>query len=127
MSNLKLLFVFTGGTIGSVVSGDYISTDENIPYELIKTYKNRYGLEHSYDVIKPYTELSEQNTGETISKLIKSIYDAACGKDTYDGIIVTHGTDTLPYSAAALLGVDTIVDNCPGVKATYKKLKKKFK
>ena len=29
--------------------------------------------------------------------------------------------------ASAILGVDTIVDNCPGVKATYKKLKKKFK
>ncbi len=111
---MKLLFIFTGGTIGSAVSGDYISTDENKPYELIETYRKRYGLECYYDIMTPYTELSEQNTGVTVSKLIACVCDAIDngGKDgAYDGIIVTHGTDTLPYSAAALsyaLGNDSI-------------------
>lgn len=131
---MKFLFVFTGGTIGSAVSGDYISPDDNIPYELIETYRERYGLEHSYDIITPYTELSEQNTGDTISKLIACVCDAVADNTednsaqssladiteknmesgeakSYDGIIVTHGTDTLPYSAAALsyaLGNDCI-------------------
>ena len=120
MNGLKLLFIFTGGTIGSTVSGDYISTDESKPYKIIEAYRKKYGIEYAYDVMTPYTELSEQNTGETISKLIECICDvinenASCvepennsdnnveikhGK--YDGIIVTHGTDTLPYSAAAL-------------------------
>lgn len=120
VNDLKLLFVFTGGTIGSTVSGEYISTDENKPYKLIEAYNNKYGLDHAYDVMTPYTDLSEQNTGETISKLVECIYDVQNENDLpvepednsdnnietkhrkYDGIIVTHGTDTLPYSAAAL-------------------------
>ncbi len=101
---MNLLFIFTGGTIGSTVSGDYISTDENKPYELINTYCSRYGLDHSYDIMTPYTELSEQNTGVTISRLVKCLREVVQvdGGCSYDGIIVTHGTDSLPYSAAAL-------------------------
>ena len=105
---MKLLFIFTGGTIGSRVSGDYIVTDENKPYELIEKYREIFGIAHSLDMIMPYEELSEQNTGVTVSKLIACVYDAVMGegdkskKAEYDGIIVMHGTDTLPYSAAAL-------------------------
>ena len=71
---MNLLFIFTGGTIGSTVSGDYIATDEKKPYELLETYRTRYGLEYSYDIITPYTKLSEQNTEVTISKLVESVW-----------------------------------------------------
>ena len=84
---MKLLFIFTGGTIGSTVSGDYITIDENKPYELLEAYRNKYGFEHTYNAITPYTELSEQNTGVTISKLIRCVCDAVSG--SYDGIIIT--------------------------------------
>ena len=97
---MKLLFIFTGGTIGSTFDGEYISTDKSKPYKLIEAYKNRFGISFDYDITEPYTKLSENNTGETLSALCRCVNENA-GKD-YDGIIVTHGTDTLQYSAAAL-------------------------
>lgn len=96
----KLLFIFTGGTIGSTVKGEYICTDENKPYVLIEGYKKKYGKIGEYDDLTPYTVLSENLNGEHLSKLIKTIGENI--KKEYEGIIVTHGTDTLAYSAAAL-------------------------
>lgn len=96
---MKLLFIFTGGTIGSTLDGRYISVDSEKPYKLIEAYKTNYYLDE-YDVISPYTELSENNTGTTLKKLTECVLSHTHSE--YDGIIVTHGTDTLQYSAAAL-------------------------
>ncbi len=97
---MKLLFVFTGGTIGSTFNGGYISTDKNKPYTLINMYMENFEFNDSYDIIEPYTALSENNSGKTIKMLVKSVLQNL-GK-AYDGIIVTHGTDTIQYSSAAL-------------------------
>jgi hypothetical protein len=35
-------------------------------------------------------------------------------------------TKALGKLCAAILGVDTIIENCPGIKSTYKKVKKKL-
>ena len=98
---MKILFVFTGGTIGSTLKKDnVIATDSKKSYKIIKEYAGKYPLDFDYDIVEPYTELSENNTGEHIRMLVgcvKEKLDAG-----YDGIIVTHGTDTLQYSAAAL-------------------------
>ncbi len=97
---MKLLFVFTGGTIGSTFDGSYISVDRGKPYRLLEEYERRYGSLPEYDTLEPYRELSENNTGKTIQALIDCV--TACLHSGYDGIVVTHGTDTLQYSAAAL-------------------------
>ena len=97
---MKLLFIFTGGTIGSTAHRGTISTDTKKPYLLLETYKSIYGLDFEYDVAEPYTALSENNTGDTLRLLMKSVEEAL--RTGYDGIVVTHGTDTLQYSAAVL-------------------------
>lgn len=97
---MKILVVFTGGTIGSAIRGDYISADKKTSCKLLSEYEKNYGIDFEYDVLQPYSELSENNTGETISALtdcLKENFD-----NGYDGVIVTHGTDTLQYTAAAL-------------------------
>ncbi len=106
---MKLLFVFTGGTIGSTQNGDVISSDAEKSYKIIDAYNARYGIDFEYDTVEPYTELSENNTGWHIKKLVGCLTDNA--SKGYDGIIVTHGTDTLQYSAAAIgycLGLDSL-------------------
>ena len=97
---MKILFIFTGGTIGSTRHKNVISPDGNKSRKLIEEYALRFGIDFRYSVLEPYTELSENNTGEHIKKLALCVLDNL-NKD-YDGIIVTHGTDTLQYSAAAL-------------------------
>ncbi len=97
---MKILFVFTGGTIGSTLSQNVLSPDTKKSYKIIDEYSNKYAIDFDYDLVEPYTELSENNTGSTIKMLVDCVKDKI--NDGYDGIIVTHGTDTLQYSASAL-------------------------
>lgn len=97
---MKILFVFTGGTIGSVANDGIINTDGNRPRVLLAAYERAHGISFAYDCVEPYTALSENNTGDTLRALCACV---ATHKDKgYGGIVVTHGTDTLQYSAAVL-------------------------
>lgn len=96
---MKILVVFTGGTIGSCVSDGWISPDDSMKYLLIEKYREITGDSTPFDTLNPYTILSENLSAENINSLIKCVKENA-GK--YDGIIVTHGSDTLQYSASAL-------------------------
>ena len=96
---MKLLFIFTGGTIGATQSGDTISVDAKKPYLLCERYEKAHPVDFTYDTLAPFSELSENFSGEHIAALLRSVTE---NKNGYDGIVVTHGTDTLSYSAAAL-------------------------
>ena len=95
---MKILVVFTGGTIGSVSGKKWISLDDSTNYTLIENYNNSDGI--VFDVCSPYSILSENLSGEELSLICKVVNEKA--KKGYDGIIVTHGTDTIQYTASAL-------------------------
>lgn len=95
---MKILVVFTGGTIGSVSGRKWISLDDSTNYTLIENYNNSDGI--VFDVCSPYSILSENLSGEELSLICKVVSENV--KKDYDGIIVTHGTDTIQYTASAL-------------------------
>lgn len=99
---LQLLVIFTGGTIGSRKSGQGIDVLAPGSYTLIDAYTNS-GL-HRSDVtltaVQPLNLLSENITPDDWIALAEAIRAADHG--AYDGIVVTHGSDTLAYSAALL-------------------------
>lgn len=123
---MNILVILTGGTIGSAVSDGYISPDQNQGASLIQMYTEYVTEPVHFDCISPYTILSENLNGSHLHRLTECIRsripdifapaknagepleNALCttlsaeDKKSYDGIIITHGTDTLQYTAAGL-------------------------
>lgn len=95
----KILVVLTGGTIGSKVEGDIIDIKDKSPYQLISLYGEVYRKKtEEFDIIEPITTLSENMTPELLSKLCHALDHISY--EQYAGVIITHGSDTLSYTAA---------------------------
>lgn len=98
----KIKMIFTGGTIGSTLNAGVIRPDGEKPRALLEAFREKYHVDFTEfaDYDEPYTILSEHLDGAHLSKLIRAV---ACAiSQGYRGIIITHGTDTLQYTAAAL-------------------------
>ncbi len=96
----KILVVSTGGTIGSKVQNSTIDVHGTTNYFLIQLYSEQYKAEVEFQTVQPIHILSENFTPQYWHKLCRAIqqYDL----EQYAGVIVTHGTDTLPYTSAIL-------------------------
>lgn len=96
-----ILVIFTGGTIGSSLCQGEINTDTQTHFLLLSQFQDRNPqAKIRFTTLQPYEILSENLTPTRWTTLIKTIEDA--NPSQYAGIIVTHGTDTLAYTAAAL-------------------------
>lgn len=98
----NILLVFTGGTIGSAATEGIINTTGTAPFKLIQQFRQQYKHHQHirFKTIQPLQILSENLAPGAWQTLITAI--EAEQPDRFDGIIITHGTDTLAYTAAVL-------------------------
>ncbi len=94
-----ILIIFTGGTIGSTCKEGVIDVCEENSL-LLSLFNQQYPNElYNFSTLSPLNILSENLELQHLELLIKNI-EANLTK--YDGIIVTHGSDTLAFSANLL-------------------------
>jgi L-asparaginase len=105
---MKTAFIFSGGTIAGLKQDGVISPCRRSRYMLLEKTEERYPLGEILVKDSPFTVLSENMTGDEINRLKDCICSALT--EGVDGVIVTHGTDTLQYTACLLgymFGADT--------------------
>ena len=93
----KILLIGTGGTIASEMSGDGLAP-ELTAKELLR-FVPRIASFCAVDCVQPFSLDSTNMRPENwlaIAAAIRQHYD------DYDGFVVTHGTDTMAYTATAL-------------------------
>ena len=94
----KICLIFTGGTIGSSARQGVIDVSDVVPQMLLDAYAARADkLSVMFDIKRPFTILSERISAQHLLRLRAEI--KACADGRCDGIIITHGTDTLGYTA----------------------------
>ena len=98
---MNILVVFTGGTIGSTTSDNLIDVDARASYRLLDLYsKSPTAKAVEFDTEQPIYILSENIVPDQWHSLLHLLNGVDQSK--YDGIVIAHGTNTLPYSAAAI-------------------------
>ena len=97
MKKNKICVIFTGGTIGSSITDNCVDLDGRSASRLINGYTSKYGEAIHFDDLKPLNILSENVQTEDLYKMADCV--RSIDYDAYDGIIFTHGTDTLSFTA----------------------------
>lgn len=97
---MKILTVFTGGTISCSERDGVLAPDSGNGAVLLALARQA-GVKAEFVTTQPYTVLSENISAAHLRQLRVCI-EARLGQERFDGVIVTHGTDTLSYTAAYL-------------------------
>lgn len=96
---MKILVIMTGGTIGSRLKDNIIDVKSN-SYDILEKYNRMYPNSITFETVQPLNILSENFTLDTLEILGNTLLNIDTSK--YDGIIVTHGSDTLCYTSSFL-------------------------
>ena len=96
MDNKKILLLTTGGTIASLPGGEGLEPQRS---DVMERELNQ--LRTYYDIaVKDVMCLDSSNIQpEQWKTIAQSVYENRAG---FDGIVVSHGTDTMAYSASAV-------------------------
>ena len=95
MTQPKLLLLSTGGTIASVASQTGLTPGES-GEDLLQTLQN---LPYQIDVADILALDSSNIQPEEWRLMAEKVYQA---RQTYAGIVISHGTDTMAYTASML-------------------------
>ena len=95
---MKILVVTTGGTIGSRYDGHSIVVNDDRSLPVIDEYKKISGDSVSFETLSPVNMLSENISTDDL----RIIYRTLCeiDYDSYEGVILTCGSDTISYIGA---------------------------
>jgi len=96
----KILLLLTGGTIGSAVNDHCINVDSRRGDDLLSNYQRQNNRQIEFEIVRPFNILSENAEPKHWLHLIQTLQSHRLSD--YDGVIIAHGSDTLPYTAAAL-------------------------
>lgn len=98
----RITLIATGGTIGSKIDYERGGVSAKLaPHDLVELVPELAKVVRITEVYSPFTKLSEDMEIEDWVKIAEVCY-AELLKSNVDGVILTHGTDTLAYTAAAL-------------------------
>jgi len=113
---MKLLIVVTGGTFGSKRNYNNNSLNVSEKEEIIDVVKelleDKNEINFEYSIISPLIILSESMNPKHWEIIINSILQQT-QKTNYDGIVIIHGTDTMPYTASAIAYVENLSKKYP--------------
>lgn len=103
---MKIKVIFIGGTIGSITGRDgYISPHGDCSHKLLdmyyKTCHRGENPQVDFYTEEPFRILSENMKADYLNQLILCV-KCVLEEDECEGVIITHGTDTLQYTAAVL-------------------------
>lgn len=108
---MKILLILTGGTIACKIENNTLNTTSDTAYDILKLYKEKnQDCNIEFTTVQPFTILSENYTADMYNKLIDFLYN--CDFNGYNGVIITHGSDTLSYTSA-LVGMLLRAVNIP--------------
>lgn len=93
----RICVIFTGGTIGSAANDSTVDLNGKSKRRLLESYRKKYGDELRFDILSPVDMLSENVRKEDLERIAACI--SGVNTEDYDGIVVTHGTDTLCFTA----------------------------
>ncbi len=96
-----ILLLSTGGTIGSTVQAGTIDTSSNAQLKLLQLFEQQDLHSDLHFHCRQPLQLLSENLAPCVWQTLISAIEAE-QLESYDGIIVTHGTDTLAYTACAL-------------------------
>lgn len=96
----KILVLFTGGTIGSTTDNGIIHIAGDGKFSLIAAYRQQFGDDVQFECRQILNILSENMLFPHWERMVEILCGVDC--DNYEGIIITHGSDTLAYTSAFL-------------------------